>query len=148
MNVVDFRPVLDQIVFPLITLVLSAIGPPIAAWAVYKVGQVAHITISANLAARVESAMQNGVTLALGRAQQAADAAGSKVEVGSPQIATAVNYTLSKVKPEMDALGITPDSLADRIEARILARVPAVPPAQTPPAAFDAGMPVPAPPAA
>lgn len=135
MNIVDFRPVLDQIVFPTITLVLSGIVPPLAGWAIYKVGQVAHITISTALANRVESAMQNGVTLALGRAQQVADAAGSKVQVGSPQIAAAANYVLGKVKPEMDALGITPDSLSERIEARILARVPSVATAQSPPAA-------------
>ena len=140
MNIVDFRPVLDQIVFPTITLILAGVVPPLAGWAVYKVGQVAHITISTALANRVEAAMQNGVTLALGRAQQAADSAGSKVQVGSPQIATAANYVLSKVKPEMDALGITPESLSDRIEARILARVPTTPPAQSPPAAQAAAV--------
>lgn len=134
MNTIDFQPFLDHVVFPTITLILSGVVPPIAIWAVIKVGQVAHISLTSTQAARLEQIMQNGVTLVLGRAQGAVDAHAS-VEVNSKLVADAVDYVLPKAQSEMAALGITPESMAERVEARILARVPNVPPAQVAPVA-------------
>lgn len=135
MNVVDFRPLMDGVVFPVVTAVLSVVVPPFVLAAVVRIGQLAHLSVSQGQAAAVEAAMQNGVTQVLGRAQAAADAGGMKVTVDQPMIANAATYVIDKVQPEMKALGITDASLADRIEARIWARVPSIAPAQIPPPA-------------
>ena len=132
MNFIDLRPLVDQVVVPFLSAFLVPLAGAAATWALYKLGAAAHMTISQGQAAKVENAMQNAVTLVLGRAQAAADTSGARVAVDQPMIAAAIGYVNQTVLPEMRALKIDPGTLGARLEARIQARVPGVAPAQLP----------------
>ena len=115
---IDLRPILDQVVFPVLQATLIPIVSGVAVVALNKAAAYFHIKVSAHAAQVVENAIQNGTNLALNKAQAAADDHGL-VAVKSQVVADAVNYALPKITAEMKTAGITPDSIAERVEARL-----------------------------
>ena len=128
---VDLRPFFDQVVFPVLK---AALVPPLAGFAILMLRRIAtffHVKVTAQAAQVVDNAITNGATLALGRAQQLADDHGL-VATKSELVATAVNYALPKITNEMKTAGITPASIAERVEARLPADLKAAIPAAGP----------------
>lgn len=128
MAVIDFTPIIDQVVFP----ILAAVVTPFVTWAVWKVGQLTHITIQQAQAQVIENALVNGINFALSRAQAFADQHGT-LPTKSDVIAEATNYVVPKVPGALKTLGITPAGVAQRIEARLPKEVvSALPPNSAP----------------
>lgn len=111
---IDFTPIIN-----LIFTIIAAILTPFVAWAVMKVGKLARIQMTAQQAAQLEGAIQHGIAYALGKAQEVADAHGV-VPAKSQAIATAAAYIMPKVPEVLTSLGITPQGLSERIEARLV----------------------------
>lgn len=125
---VDLRPFVDGVVFPILQAVLIPIVAGFAALALRRLAAFFHVAVTAQAAQVVDKAIANGTTLALGRAQQFADDHGL-VSTKSDVIASAVNYALPKIQAEMKTAGITPASIAERVEARLPADLKAAIPA-------------------
>jgi hypothetical protein len=118
--IVDLRPLIDGVVFPILQAVLVPIAGGAATWAMVHLGKAAHVQVTQHQMATVEAAMNNGIKWALSRAQTAADQ-NAVVTPKEAIIAMAANYALPKIPTALSSLGITPQGLAERIEARLAA---------------------------
>jgi len=123
----DLRPLMDAVVFPVLTAVITPLAAGFAGWALIQVGKVAKITVSQHQVATVEAAIEKGVNYAMSKAHAAADASG-QVTLKAGVVADAANYVLPKIPGYLSALGITPQGLAERIEARLPAEFKAISP--------------------
>ena len=128
MTTIDLRPFVDGFVFPVLQATLIPIVVGYAALALRRVATFFHVQVTDHAAQVVESAIQNGTQLALSRAQALADTH-AIVTTKSDVVATAVNYALPKIQSEMKTAGITPASIAERVEARLSADLKAAIPA-------------------
>lgn len=122
---IDLRPIIDGVVFPVITAVVVPLVAGYAALTLRRIAAYFHLQVTAQAGAVVEAAIANGATLAIARAQQRADSLGV-VTTKNAVVAEAVNYALPKIAAEMKTAGITPDSIAERVEARLPADIKAV----------------------
>ena len=111
---VDLAPLVNEVVLPLVTAVLS----PLVPWLAYKAIQVLHLQLTKAQAATLEVAMQNGINYALGKVQAFTNAHG-QVQMKDQVVAQAAAYVLPKVPDTLKALGVTPEGLKQRIEARL-----------------------------
>lgn len=129
---VDLRPFMDGVVFPMLEAVLTPLVTGAAGWALYHLGKLAHVTVTQAQSLAVENAMQKGLTYALSVAHKDADDRGM-ITPKDALVANAANYVLPKIPAYLAALGITPQGLAERIEARLPADFKAI----SPPAAVS-----------
>lgn len=111
---IDLTPLVDQVIYPLI----AACVAPFVALLVQKLTLFLHIKMEAQQQQALETALTNGINFALSRAKTYADANGVVVSKSS-LIQQAANYVLPKVPGTLKSLGITPDGVAERIEARL-----------------------------
>lgn len=131
---VDFAPVLVNVVLPFAGSLLSILG----LWALQQLSARFGLAKNAQLTSQIETAMTNG--LAYAQSQLAARiAAGGPlaVDVKTDAVSIAGRYALDHVPDAIKALGITPDLLAQKIEARLSLN--------TTPAAQSIAVPTPAP---
>lgn len=142
MTAIDLRPTIDNVVFPVLQAVLIPLVAGFVVLALRRLATLLHIKVTDQAAQVVENAIQNGTQLALNRAQTLADNH-AIVTTKSDVIATAVNYALPKIQAEMKTAGVTPESIAERVEARLPASVVAAIPAQAPGSIFTAAAAVP-----
>ena len=116
--IIDLRPLFDSVVFPILQAVLVPIAGGAATWAMVHLGRAAKVQVTQHQMATVEAAMNNGIKWAMSKAQTAAD----QHAVITPKdaiVAMAANYALPKIPTALSSLGITPQGLAERIEARL-----------------------------
>jgi hypothetical protein len=120
---IDLTPLVTDVIAPLATAVLT----PLISWVVWRVVQLLHLKLTAAQAQVVEGAMQNGIAFAMSRAQDLA-LQHAQVPTKSFIVKTAANYVMPKVPSALAKLGITPEGLEQRIEARLPpVSVPVVP---------------------
>ena len=106
---VDLSPLVDGVVIPLLVPTVLALG----GWAMTRVGAYFHFQISDGQRQVVETAIANGIAWA-----QSHVAAGETVTLDA-KVAKAVEYVLPKIPAALKWLGITPDHLAQLVEARL-----------------------------
>lgn len=70
--------------------------------------------------AYLDAALRRAVTYAETRIDEAADASLSAVDLHNVTLAHAVNYVIDRVPDALAHFGITPSSLADMVEARMM----------------------------
>ena len=118
MTTVNLAPLVDQVLVPLLLTVLTGF----ASWAVAQMSAAVtrwfHVKVSAQQAQVIENAIQNGINLAVHKVGVTLDAH-STVDVKNQAVAVALGYALPKVTEEMAAVGISPETLAERILARL-----------------------------
>jgi len=117
-NVIDLRPVVDDFVIPTLEAILIPLFVGFGTLALRRVASFFHVQVTQQAAQVVENAIANGTNLALNNAQALADQH-AVVATKSAVIANAVNYALPKITAEMKTAGITPASIAERVEARL-----------------------------
>lgn len=108
---VDFGPLVANVVWPLLSAVLLAIG----AWGVQKLSAWLGIKNNEVLQNTVESAMKNG----LAYAQSKVGDVPLTVDVKNQIVATAANYAIKHVPDAMAKLGVGQDVLLEKLEARL-----------------------------
>ena len=111
---VDLTPLVTQVLAPLAVAVLT----PLISWVCWKVLELLHIKVDQAQAQTLETAIQSGINFAISKAEELG-APYSKVQVKSFVVKTAANYVLPKVPSALAKLGITPEGLEQRIEARL-----------------------------
>ncbi|HTE35720.1 MAG TPA: hypothetical protein VK634_06885 [Reyranella sp.] len=115
---VDLKPLLDQVVWPLVGAVLAAL----ATFLTTKLAQWLKLKSSAMLQATVEAALNNGLQLAQAKV---ATLNISNIGVQSEIVAQAAAYAIARAPDALKSVGIdttTPQGLAavrDQIEARL-----------------------------
>lgn len=106
---VDFSVIFNQIVFPLLGVVLTWA----ATYALTKVAQAAHFNVSDGQRAVVETAVQNGIAFA------EKELAGHEQITVDDKVGAVLQYVLPKVPDALKWLGIDEAHLADVIRARL-----------------------------
>lgn len=106
---IDLAPTINTVILPLLGSVLIAA----ATWAVTRVAALAHITIQDSQRKIVADAITNGLAFAQQRLGP-----GEKINT-SQVVADAVGYILPKVPDALKALNITPDHLAEVVQAKL-----------------------------
>ena len=108
---VDCGPLVQQVVWPLLSAALLAVG----AWGVQKLSTWLGIKNNEVLQNTVESALKNG----LAYAQSKVGDVPLTVDVKNEIVATAANYTLGHIPSVLKKLGIDEKTLAEKLEARL-----------------------------
>lgn len=119
---IDFSPLINQVVLPLLSAGLLTLASWIAAYIV----RFFKLKISAQQGAVVDAALANGINLAVHQLGVKIDQH-STVDVKNQAVAIAAEYAMPKIAAEAKALGITPESIDQRIQAR-LPTTPPIPP--------------------
>lgn len=115
-----FRPYIVDIVGSLITL---GVG-----WLLVLLKSKFNLDIDASHRDALQSALTNGAGLALNKLGNSLQ--GKSIEVGNPAVASAVNLVLKSAPDALAHFGITPQSVAEKI----VAKLPQVANTVTPPA--------------
>lgn len=116
-NIIDLRPIIDQVIFPFIeTAIVPGIGIIVT-----KAAQYLHVKITETQSRKVEDAIWNGINFALGQAQVKVDELG-QLETKNKIVAIAANYIIPKVPSAIKTLKISEKGLNDRIFARVTAQ--------------------------
>ncbi len=105
--VIDFSPLINQVLIPLITSVLLAL----AGVAMAKVAAYAHIKVQDSQRDVLSAAITNGIAYAAGTLPKTAKC--------DAHVAEAVNYILPKVPGALKGLGVTPEHLAQLVTAQL-----------------------------
>lgn len=114
MSVVDLRPLVDQVIIPLAEAGIA----PIVAWIAVRAEKFLRIQQHSKQADALEGAIWNAIHFGLNRAQTTLD---GKASVHTKGVVTtvAVKYLLPKIPGILKSLGITPEGLRERVEARL-----------------------------
>lgn len=118
MNIIDLRPLLDGVVFPILVAVLAPLLTFFGVAAVNAVAKAAHITVDDKARGVIETAINNGLSLAVAKLQPAADQV-AQLHTNNAMISEVAAYVLPKVPDALARLGITPAHLGELIQARI-----------------------------
>lgn len=122
MSAVDLKPVIDQVVIPIIdgtlAIVIPAVATAVVGWGAYLLQRFAHIKINDQVMARADALLQHALVVGQHKADAALDA-NSTIDVKNAVVAQAVAFAAPKLDPAMVALGYDPATLADRLLARI-----------------------------
>jgi hypothetical protein len=112
---VDIQPLLTSVVLPFAGSLLGLLG----VWALRQVEVRLGLDKNTQLSATLERAMSNG--LAYAQSQMAAKVAAGPlpVDLKSESVAIAARYAADHVPDAIKSLGITPELLAQKIEARL-----------------------------
>lgn len=99
----------------LLAAVLAAVTAWVGRWVVIKLKLGADSEIRAYL----DQALNAGVSLAVGKMRDRLAAGPVTIEVKNEIVAMAANYAVARVPDALNRFGITPESLAEMIEARL-----------------------------
>jgi hypothetical protein len=112
---VDLGPLIRDVLLPFLGVVLTVI----AGWAGKKFAEWMGVKRDDALAAKIEEAMKNGLALAQSRLEQKIGTGPINVETKSELVATAGKYATDHVPGALKALGVTPEVLQEKLEARL-----------------------------
>ncbi|HMN51132.1 MAG TPA: hypothetical protein PKB01_03615 [Xanthobacteraceae bacterium] len=102
---------------PYLLAVVSVIATAIVGWLAELLRRKFNLDIDASHREALQTALTNGAGLLLGKIGGAAS--GKKLDLKSVVLAEAVNYVLQAVPDAIRHFGITPESLAEKILAKL-----------------------------
>jgi len=112
---VDVAPLVHQVLFP----IAVAVGGVLATWIAARLAGWLGIKREDALAQKLEEAMKNGLALAQSRLEAKIGKGPINVDVRHEIVATAARYAVDNVPGTLKALHVTPERLADKLEARL-----------------------------
>jgi hypothetical protein len=120
---IDFSPLIGEVLVPM----LVALGGVLATWLTARLATWFKIADDAKIRELLESAIENGIALALSRLGNVS----ASIEVRNQAVADAANYVIRATPDALKRFNVDPQALAEKIEARLAKReqAPAVPPA-------------------
>jgi len=110
---IDLSPILTPLIQ---TIGLILMG--LSAWAVKKFADLLHIAKDSALRQTMLDAVDRGISFAQNKATTMA-AAGVTIQTGNAVAAEATNYVVSKFPDTLNALGMTPQHVADVVLAKL-----------------------------
>ena len=112
---VDIAPLLVNVVLPFAGSLLSILG----LWGLQQLQARFSLAKNSQLSATLETAMTNGLAYAQSQMASKIGAGPLPVDLKSQAVAIATRYAADHVPVAIKSLGITPDLLAQKIEARL-----------------------------
>jgi len=112
---IDLAPLAHEFLLP----VASGLGMVLATWLAKKLADWLNVPRESAAIAKLEEAMKNGLALAQARAQKSIYAKGLTIEVKSQLVADAANYASKHVPGALKTLGVGPQDLREKLEARL-----------------------------
>jgi len=114
-SVIDFAPLVNQVIMPLAIAVLGAVGT----WAVVRFKTWLGIKQTSQLATTLDTALQNG--LAFAQSQLPGVVANMPLSLATKNdvLAVAANYAITHVPDTLKALGVDQAMLLQKLEARL-----------------------------
>lgn len=112
---IDLGPLIRDTVLPFVSVVLTVL----AGWAAKRFSDWIGVKRDDALAVKIEEAMKNGLALAQSRLEQKIGAGPINVETKSELVATAGKYAADHVPGALKKLGVTPEALQEKLEARL-----------------------------
>lgn len=114
-TVVDLGPLINAVAVPLV----MALGSVLVTWLTAKAAAFLGLKANDERAAILEKAMQNGLAFAQSQLQAKIGAGPIPLDVKNEIIATAAGYAVAHAPEAMKTLGVDPESLAQKLEARL-----------------------------
>lgn len=105
------------IVQPYLLVLVSVMATAIVGWLAELLRRKFHLDIEASHREALQTALTNGAGLLLGKLGGAL--AGRKLDLKSAVLAEAVNYVLQSVPDAVRHFGVTPEALAEKIQAKL-----------------------------
>ena len=108
---------LYNVLQPYLLTVVSVIATAIVGWLAELLRRKFNLDIDAAHREALQTALANGAGLLIGRAGNAV--AGKKLDLKSAMLAEAVNYVLQAVPDAIRHFGITPEAVAEKLQAKL-----------------------------
>jgi uncharacterized membrane protein len=102
---------------PYLLAVVSVIATAIVGWLAELMRRKFNLDIDAAHREALQTALTNGAGLLIGKAGSAV--AGKKLDLKSVALAEAVNYVLQAVPDAIRYFGITPEAVAEKLQAKL-----------------------------
>ena len=106
-----------NILQPYLLAVVSVIATAIVGWLAELMRRKFNLDIDAAHREALQTALTNGAGLLIGKAGNAV--AGKKLDLKSVALAEAVNYVLQAVPDAIRYFGITPEAVAEKLQAKL-----------------------------
>ncbi len=113
---------IHNVLQPYLLAVVSVIATAIVGWLAELMRRKFNLDIDASHREALQTALTNGAGLLIGKAGTAI--AGKKLDLKSAALAEAVNYVLQAVPDAIRYFGITPEAVAEKLQAK-LPQIPA-----------------------
>ena len=113
---------IHNVLQPYLLAVVSVIATAIVGWLAELMRRKFNLDIDASHREALQTALTNGAGLLIGKAGSAI--AGKKLDLKSVVLAEAVNYVLAAVPDAIRYFGITPEAVAEKLQAK-LPQIPA-----------------------
>ncbi len=108
---------------PYLLAVVSVVATAIVGWLAELLRRKFNLDIDAAHREALQTALTNGAGLLIGKAGSAV--AGKKLDLKSVALAEAVNYVLQAVPDAVRHFGITPEAVAEKLQAKLPQVTPA-----------------------
>lgn len=108
---------LYNVVQPYLLAVVSVFATAIVGWLAELLRRKFNLDIDAAHREALQTALTNGAGLLIGKAGSAI--AGKKLDLKSAALAEAVNYVLQAVPDAIRYFGITPEAVAEKLQAKL-----------------------------
>jgi len=105
------------IVQPYLLAVVSVVATAIVGWLAELLRRKFNLDIDAAHRDALQTALANGAGLLIGKAGTAV--AGKKLDLKSAALAEAVNYVITAVPDAVRHFGITPEAVAEKLQAKL-----------------------------
>lgn len=102
---------------PYLVAVVSVLATAIVGWLAELLRRKFNLDIDAAHCDALQTALMNGAGLLIGKAGSAL--AGKKLDLKSAVLAEAVNYVLQAVPDAIRHFGITPEAVAEKLQAKL-----------------------------
>lgn len=106
-----------EILQPYLLAIVSVLATAIVGWLAELLRRKFNLDIDAAHREALQTALTNGAGLLIGKLGDAA--AGRKLDLKSAALAEAVNYVLQAVPDAVRHFGITPEAIAEKIQAKL-----------------------------
>lgn len=106
-----------NILQPYLLAVVSVLATAIVGWLAELLRRKFNLDIDAAHREALQTALANGAGLLIGKASGAV--AGKKLDLKSAALAEAVNYVLQAVPDAVRYFGITPEAVAEKLQAKL-----------------------------
>ena len=106
-----------SVVQPYLLAVVSVVATAIVGWLAELLRRKFNLDIDAAHREALQTALTNGAGLLIGKAGSAI--AGKKLDLKSAALAEAVNYVLQAVPDAIRYFGITPEAVAEKLQAKL-----------------------------
>jgi hypothetical protein len=108
---------LYNVLQPYLLAVVSVVATAIVGWLAELLRRKFNLDIDAAHREALQTALTNGAGLLIGKAGSAA--AGRKFDLKSAALAEAVNYVVQAVPDAIRHFGITPEAVAEKLQAKL-----------------------------